>query len=198
MSVTRVVLASDNAGKLKELQDLLGDRFELVPQRELGVTGADETGTSFTENALLKARHAAAVTGLPAIADDSGLEVRALGGAPGVHSARYAGQQSDDAANNARLLDELKNVPPGQRTARFRCVMAFVRNADDPEPVLAEGIWEGAIATAARGLNGFGYDPLFIDRETGRHSAELEPADKNRRSHRGKAARALIRRLRQL
>ncbi len=194
----RLVLASDNAGKLQELQELLGDRFELVSQRELGVTGAEETGTSFEENALLKARHAAAVTGLPAIADDSGLEVDALGGAPGVYSSRYAGEAADDAANNARLLAELQDVPARQRAARFRCVMAFVRNADDPEPVLAEGTWEGTIATAPRGLNGFGYDPLFIDRDTGRHSAELEPADKNRRSHRGKAARALIDRLRQI
>ncbi len=196
--VRRVVVASDNPGKLKELQALVGDSFELVPQGELGVSGATETGTSFEQNALLKARHAAAETGLPAIADDSGLEVRELGGAPGVYSARYAGDQADDEANNPRLLAELRSVPPERRKARFRCVMAFVRNAVDPHPVLVEGIWDGAIATAPRGHNGFGYDPLFIDLDTGLHSAELEPARKNRRSHRGKAVQALKERLQRI
>ena len=196
--MTRVVLASGNAGKLQELQALLGDRFELVPQGLLGVTDAQETGATFEENALLKARHAAAATGLAAIADDSGLEVDVLGGAPGVYSARYAGEPSDDAANNARLLAELEGVASARRGARFRCVMAFVRSADDPRPVLAEGVWEGRIATAPRGSHGFGYDPLFIDRESGMRSAELEPADKNRRSHRARAARALKDRLRRI
>jgi XTP/dITP diphosphohydrolase len=190
----RVVLASDNAGKLREFERLLGGDWELLPQGSLGIQGAEETGSSFRENALLKARHAAALSGLPAIADDSGLEVDALGGAPGVHSARYAGPGADDAANNRKLLAALRDVPPGRRGARFRCVIAFVRDAADPEPVVVEAAWEGAIALQPRGAGGFGYDPLFIDPASGRCSAELSAADKNDRSHRGQAARLLRRR----
>lgn len=190
MSRRRVVLASGNRGKLRELQALLGGDWKLLSQAELGIDGAAETGETFLENALLKARHAAAASGLPAIADDSGLEVDALGGAPGVHSARYAGADADDAANNARLLAELAGVPAAGRGARFRCVMVYLEHPD-AEPLVAEAAWEGRIAEAPRGSGGFGYDPLFIDPRDGRHSAELPPAEKNRRSHRGQAARRL-------
>ncbi len=187
----RVVLATGNEGKRRELEALLGKDWELVSQVALGVVAVEETGTTFLENALLKARHASAATGLPAIADDSGLEVTALGGAPGVHSARYAGLASDDAANNSKLLEALAGLPPTERGARFRCVMVFVRGPDDPFPVVADCSWDGVIATEARGTLGFGYDPLFIDPASGRHSAELTPQEKNARSHRGQAARAL-------
>lgn len=191
----RVVLATANRGKVRELQALLGERWQLVPQSELGIAAAEETGTTFEANALLKARHAAAASGLPAIADDSGLEVDALGGAPGVYSARYAGPGADDAANNARLLAALNGVPPARRTARFRCVMALVRAADDPRPLVVDAAWEGRIAKAPRGEGGFGYDPLFVVAGLERTSAELPAAVKNRLSHRGQAARALGRRL---
>lgn len=191
----RLVLASDNRGKLAEFQALLGRDWLLLPQGELGIAGAEETGNSFEANALLKARHAARLTGLPALADDSGLEVDALGGAPGVRSARYAGAGADAAANNRKLLEALADVPEPRRGARFRCVLALVRSADDPEPLLCEGSWEGRIALAPRGAQGFGYDPLFIDVETGLAAAELDPAEKNRRSHRGRAAQALAARL---
>ena len=187
----QLVLASDNEGKLTEFQALLGDSWILLPQGALGVPPAEETGDTFTANALLKARHAARLTGLPALADDSGLEVDALGGAPGVRSARYAGEGADAAANNRKLLAALDGIPEGQRSARFRCVLALVRHAEDPAPLLAEGSWEGRIARASRGGKGFGYDPVFIDSESGLAAAELDPADKNRRSHRGRAARAL-------
>jgi XTP/dITP diphosphohydrolase len=187
----RVVLASGNSGKLREFQALLGDRLTLVAQSEFGIGGVDETGTTFAENALLKARHAAAVAGLPAIADDSGLEVDALGGAPGVRSARYAGEDGDDAANNDKLLRELEGVTGAARRARFRAVVVYIRGADDPQPLVAEGTWEGFVAHAPRGANGFGYDPLFFDGTAQCTSAELDPAEKNRRSHRGKAVRRL-------
>jgi XTP/dITP diphosphohydrolase len=187
----RVVLATANPGKAREITALLGDAWEVLLQSELGVTPAEETGSSFMANALLKARHAAAVTGLPAIADDSGLEVDALGGAPGVWSARYAGPQATDAENVARLLRELAAVDGARRAARFRCVVAFVRDADDPEPVLAEGAWEGRITRSPRGKAGFGYDPVFEDPTDGFTAAELPPALKNARSHRGQACRRL-------
>jgi XTP/dITP diphosphohydrolase len=187
----RVVLATANEGKRRELEALLGDAWELVSQAELGVESVEETGVTFLENALLKARHASAATGLPAIADDSGLEVDALDGAPGVWSARYAGADGNDAANNAKLLQGLEGVPADQRGARFRCVMVFVQGPDDPAPVVADCSWEGRIAATCRGDGGFGYDPLFIDDISGRHSAELDPAEKNARSHRGQAAMAL-------
>ena len=189
----KVVLASANPGKLRELAALLGPLgWELTPQSAFGVEPAEETGDTFAANALLKARHAADGAGRPALADDSGLEVDALGGRPGVRSARYAGPECDDAANNRRLLEELADVPDAERTARYRCVIAFARAADDPAPVLAEGCWEGRILRAPRGANGFGYDPLFHVPTHGCASAELEPAVKNGLSHRGAALRALL------
>ncbi len=188
----RVVLASGNAGKLRELRSLLADwPHALVSQAEFDVPEAVEDGLTFLENALIKARNAAAATGLPAIADDSGLAVDALGGAPGIYSARYAGKQGDDAANNARLLAELEGVPASGRGACFVCVMVFLRHPHDPVPVVAEGLWRGSLIDAPRGENGFGYDPLFLVPDLGRTAAELEPAQKNRRSHRAQAARRL-------
>ncbi|MFW2405398.1 MAG: RdgB/HAM1 family non-canonical purine NTP pyrophosphatase, partial [Gammaproteobacteria bacterium] len=166
-------------------------RFELVPQSALDIEGAEETGATFEENALLKARNAAALAGLPAIADDSGLEVDALGGAPGVRSARYAGEDGDDQANNDKLLRALAGVAGEQRRARFRAVVVYVDSAEDPRPLVAEGAWEGFIAHEPRGSNGFGYDPLFFDGTAQRTSAELNPEVKNERSHRGKAVRRL-------
>lgn len=191
MTVRRVVLASGNAGKLKELKSLLGDRLELLPQSDFDIDSVDETGETFEANALLKARHAAAASGLPAIADDSGLEVDALDGAPGVRSARYAGEDGNDQANNDRLLRELADVAGEQRSARFRAVVVYVGSAEDPRPLVAEGAWEGFIAHEPRGSNGFGYDPLFFVGAAHRTSAELDPEDKNARSHRGKAVRRL-------
>lgn len=189
----KVVLASANPGKLRELEALLGPLgWELAPQSAFGIEPAEETGDTFAANALLKARHAAAGAGRPALADDSGLEVDALDGRPGVRSARYAGPECDDAANNRRLLEELAGVPDAARAARYRCVIAFARAADDPAPVLAEGCWEGRILRAPRGANGFGYDPLFHVPTHGCASAELEPAVKNGLSHRGAALRALL------
>ena len=170
---------------------MLGDAFELIPQTELGVTSVEETGQTFQDNAILKARHAARATGLPAIADDSGLEVDALDGSPGVRSARFAGLDGDDQANNELLLERLNNVPSANRSARFRCVIVFVASADDAAPLIADGVWEGQIALKPAGANGFGYDPLFIDPETGGTSAQLPSPEKNRRSHRGKAVRKL-------
>jgi XTP/dITP diphosphohydrolase len=190
--IRRLVVATGNAGKLREFAALLGPGVELLPQQALGVASVDETGTSFEANALLKARHAALATGLPALADDSGLEVDALGGAPGVWSARYAGPAATDADNNARLLAALAGVPAAARTARYRCVLALVRGPDDPVPLVAAGRWEGWIGLAPRGSGGFGYDPLFVvDLATGQTAAELDPAAKNARSHRGEALRAL-------
>lgn len=191
IAVRRVVLATGNAGKLRELQQLLGSDWELVPQHALGIDGAEETGTTFLENALLKARHASAQSGLPAIADDSGLEVDVLNGEPGVFSARYAGIPGDDDANNAKLLAAMAGIPEADRSARFRCVMVFVRSPDDPEPVIADAAWAGRIAADLKGTGGFGYDPLFVEPRTGRRSAELPAAEKNRLSHRGQAARRL-------
>ena len=187
----KFVLASGNAGKAREISAVLGDAVELVLQAELGIEPAEETGTTFTENALLKARHAAAASGLPALADDSGIEVDALDGAPGVYSARYAGPDASDRDNVSKLLREMDGEQ--QRAARFRCVLALVRSADDPEPLLAEGRWEGSIAAAPAGAGGFGYDPVFVDAESGLTAAELTPAQKNARSHRGKALVALQR-----
>jgi XTP/dITP diphosphohydrolase len=190
---TALVLASNNPGKLREIGQLLaGAGMQVHPQADFGVTEAEETGLSFVENAILKARHAAAGSGLPAIADDSGLEVDALGGAPGIYSARYAGAGADDAANNAKLLAALAEVPDDERTARFRCVMAYMRHADDPTPLICVGTWEGLILREPRGANGFGYDPLFFLPERQLSSAELDPALKNALSHRGQALRALV------
>jgi len=191
----RAVLASGNAGKLREFAQMLADSgIELLPQSDFGVEPAAETATTFVENALVKARHVATHTGLPAIADDSGLEVDALGGAPGVRSARYAGEPADDDANNRRLLADLEGKPVDARRARFRAVLVYLRHATDPAPVIAEGVWEGRIAEAPRGDGGFGYDPLF-ELEDGRTSAELPPAEKNRLSHRGRALAELRARL---
>lgn len=162
----KVVLASANAGKLRELDALLEPLgWELLLQRELGIESPPETGSTFVENALIKARHAARAARLPALADDSGIEVDALGGAPGVWSARYAGEDATDLENLAKLLEALQGVAPERRTARYRCVIAYVASAADPHPILGEGSWEGRIATAPRGSGGFGYDPIFIPRE---------------------------------
>ncbi len=192
----KVVLASNNKGKLRELGELLADHdIELVPQGALDIPEAVEDGLSFVENAILKARHACALSGLPAIADDSGLEVDALRGAPGIHSARYAGTHGDDAANNRKLLEALREVPDEDRTARFQCVMVFMRHAQDPTPLVCQGSWEGRILREARGENGFGYDPLFWVPEENATAAELPAEIKNTLSHRGKALRELMRRL---
>lgn len=184
----RLVLASSNAGKVVELEQLLaGSGVELVPQSRLGVTDADETGLTFVENALLKARHAARLTGMPALADDSGLCVNALNGAPGLYAARYAGTHGDSAANNAKLLRELAGMPAARRTAYFIAVLVVLRHADDPAPLIAEGRWHGRILEAPRGEGGFGYDPLFLPDGHDVSAAELDFALKNRLSHRGKA-----------
>jgi XTP/dITP diphosphohydrolase len=191
--VSRAVLASANPGKLRELAALLAPSgLELLSQTALGIDPVEETGATFLENALLKARHAAAAAQLPALADDSGIEVDALGGRPGVLSARYAGEGASDAANLARLLKELAGVPAGRRTARYRCVVVWVRSADDPAPLTGIGSWEGCIALTPRGSGGFGYDPAFIPAGERRTAAELSPEDKNRVSHRGQALRALV------
>jgi XTP/dITP diphosphohydrolase len=183
----KLVLASSNGGKLAELRELLGAGFDLHVQSEFGVADADETGLSFVENAILKARHAAAATGLPALGDDSGLCVDALHGAPGLYSARYAGTHGNDEANIDKLLRELNGIDDARRDARFVCVLALVRHADDPQPLIAEGSWHGRILPARRGNNGFGYDPVFFSPAHGCAAAELPAAVKNRDSHRGQA-----------
>ena len=184
----RIVLASSNRGKLAEFNALLADsHFEVVPQAELGVEDAEETGLTFVENALLKARHASRVTGLPALADDSGLCVAHLRGAPGLYSARYSGGHGDNVANNAKLLHELDGVAHEQRGAFFICVLALLAHADDPTPLIAEGRWHGRILDAPRGTHGFGYDPLFLPHEQLLSSAELSSEVKNRLSHRAQA-----------
>lgn len=193
----KVVLASNNPGKLRELDAVLRPLdWELVAQGALGVEEVEETGDTFEANALLKARHAAACTGRAALADDSGIEVDALDGRPGVYSARYAGPQCDDEANNRLLLQELDGVPEDRRGARYRCVIALVRAAEDPDPLIARGDWAGRILDAPRGRNGFGYDPLFYVPTRDCASAELAPDVKNAISHRGAALRALVERLR--
>ncbi len=184
----RLVVATANPGKLREFRALLaGLPYEVVAQGDLGVPSPPETGTTFAANALLKARHAARATGGAALADDSGLEVDALGGAPGVYSARYAGEGASDAANNEKLLAALAGVARGLRGARYRCVLAFVAGPEDPAPLFAEGVWEGEILAAPRGTGGFGYDPLFWLAEREASAAELAPALKNELSHRGQA-----------
>lgn len=197
--MNKLVIATGNAGKLKELQDLLqGLNIEVISQKSLDISDAEETGLTFVENALLKARHASAASGLPALADDSGLCVDVLHGAPGIYSARYAGPGADDAANNARLLRELlpfreSGIP---LTARFVCVLVLVRYPEDPLPLICQGLWEGEILPVAQGARGFGYDPLFWIREQRCSSAELDPALKNRLSHRGQAMTMLLQQLR--
>lgn len=195
-AVRELVLASQNRKKLAELQQVLqpcGWTLRLLS--EFSDESPAETAPSFVENALVKARHAARVSGLPAIADDSGLEVAALGGAPGVCSARYAGEPCDDDANNRRLLQALQAVPPEQRHARFVCVLSFLRHAQDPTPIIAEGYWPGRILSHARGTQGFGYDPLFYVPEHHCSAAELSPELKNAISHRGRALAVLMQRL---
>ncbi|GGJ02747.1 RdgB/HAM1 family non-canonical purine NTP pyrophosphatase [Halopseudomonas pertucinogena] len=194
LKFSQLVLASNNSGKLKELQAMLGDDIEVLPQSRFINEEAEETGLSFVENAIIKARHAARASGLPALADDSGLAVDALGGAPGIYSARYADGQGD-AANNAKLLDALAQVPDERRSARFICALALVRHADDPAPIICESAWEGRILHAARGEHGFGYDPLFLIPELGVSSAELPAEQKNRLSHRARAMALLRARL---
>ena len=183
-----LVLASGNTGKLAEFNTLLADAgFEVRPQSEFGVEDAVETGLTFIENAILNARHASQATGLPALADDSGLVVDALGGAPGLYSARYAGEHGNHAANIDKLLNELSDVPDERRTARFVCVLALLRHAEDPQPLVAQGTWEGRILHARQGEGGFGYDPVFFSPADGMSAAELPAEVKNLVSHRGRA-----------
>jgi XTP/dITP diphosphohydrolase len=193
----KIVLATGNPGKVREIRRILADvGVEVLPQTDLGVSDADETGTGFVENALIKARHASLLTGLPAIADDSGLVVEALDGRPGVYSARYAGADASDDRNIDKLLEELRGVPDDRRTAAFVCCAVYV-SADDETSLVAEGRWQGKILEQRRGTGGFGYDPVFYDPECGRTAAELGPELKNARSHRGKAFAALAEMLRQ-
>jgi XTP/dITP diphosphohydrolase len=192
--IARLVLASANPGKLREFRRLLEPLgIDVVPQAKLGIGEAEEPHVTFVENALAKARHASAQARLPALADDSGICVHALGGAPGVQSARYAGEPKDDARNNALLIERLRGV--ADRHAHYYCVLVLLRHAEDPEPVIAEGRWDGRVVDAPRGSGGFGYDPHFEDIETGMTGAELPLEIKNARSHRGHAMRALLARL---
>ncbi|HEY0634437.1 MAG TPA: RdgB/HAM1 family non-canonical purine NTP pyrophosphatase [Gammaproteobacteria bacterium] len=189
----KIVLASGNKGKVREFNEMLGGlHFEVAPQGEFAVPEIEETGLSFVENAILKARNAAMHTGLPALADDSGLEVDALQGAPGIYSARYCGPDSSDAKNVDKLLAALAQVPEAERTARFQCLIVYMRHPSDPTPIIAQGSWEGRIAFARSGSGGFGYDPVFIVPELGRSVAELTAEEKNARSHRGQALRHLL------
>jgi XTP/dITP diphosphohydrolase len=189
----KIVLASNNAGKVREINQILaGLDFEVVPQAEFAIPEADETGLTFVENAILKARHAATLSGLPAIADDSGLEVDALHGAPGIYSARYAGVGASDEDNLNKLLEALQGVPKAERTARFQCLMVFMRHGKDPTPLICQGTWEGRILESAQGESGFGYDPVFYVPERDCSSAQLDADTKNRLSHRGKALKQLL------
>lgn len=188
----RLVLASGNRGKLGEFAELFaGSGIEVIDQGTLGVADVEETGLTFVENALLKARHAARMTGLPALGDDSGLCVDALGGAPGLYSARYAGAHGDARANVKKLLDVMRDVPDGERTAHFVAVIVLLRHAEDPQPLIAEGRWHGRIGLVPRGEGGFGYDPVFIDPLHGCTAAEMEASTKHRVSHRGQAMAAM-------
>jgi XTP/dITP diphosphohydrolase len=193
MQMQRVVLASGNPGKLREFSELLAATgFELVRQSDFGITPPPETGVTFLDNALIKARNAARATGLPAIADDSGIEVDALGGAPGVYSARFAGENAGDEANLVKMLAALDDLPDKLRTARYRCVIVFVTDCDDPQPLVGEGVWEGRIIAARRGSGGFGYDPSFVPAGDTRTVAEMPQDEKNLQSHRGQAMRAFL------
>ncbi len=189
----KIVLASGNKGKVREFNEMLGGlQFEVVPQGEFAVPEIEETGLSFVENAILKARNAAMHTGLPALADDSGLEVDALQGAPGIYSARYSGHGSTDEKNVAKLLEALSHIPEAERTARFQCIIVYMRHPSDPTPIIAQGSWEGHIAFTRSGSGGFGYDPVFLVPELGKSVAELGADEKNQRSHRGQALRRLL------
>jgi XTP/dITP diphosphohydrolase len=191
--MTRIVLASGNKGKIREFSQLLSSfNVEVLPQSDFDVREADETGFSFVENAIIKARNACEQTGLPAIADDSGLEVDALHGAPGIYSARYAGLNASDSDNNLALLTALKDVPESERSARFQCVVVYMRHAKDPTPLICQGTWHGQIMTATYGEGGFGYDPLFWVLETDCSAAELTAEQKHAVSHRGQALRQFI------
>lgn len=191
-----LILASGNQGKLREFQQLLAEcGFQVRPQSDYQLESAEETGLSFVENAILKARHASAHTGLPAVADDSGLEVDALQGRPGIYSARYAGPDANDTDNNAQLLRELAGTPTEKRSARYHCVLAFLRHAEDPMPLLCQGSWEGFILEQPLGCGGFGYDPLFYVPSHDCSAAELDKAEKGRISHRALATRQLLRAL---
>lgn len=190
----KLVIASNNPGKLREIGQILAPlEIEVIPQSELGVSEADEPYATFIENALAKARHAAGRSGLPALADDSGICVDILGGAPGVMSARFAGEPKSDERNNRKLVQLIGRE--NNRNAHYYCVIVLMRHGDDPQPVIAEGEWHGQILSAPRGSGGFGYDPLFLDTASGKTGAELSPAQKNRVSHRGKALAALLERL---
>ena len=195
----KIILASGNAGKLREFQQLLGGcGFDIHPQSEFFSESAEETGLTFVENALIKARYACQKTGLPAIADDSGIEVDALNGRPGIYSARYAGVDANDEKNNALLLQELMNVPDEKRTARYHAVLVYMRHAEDPTPIICHGTWEGKILREAKGSGGFGYDPLFYVPTHNCASAELSKDEKNKISHRGKAMAELLIKMSQL
>ena len=192
----KIVLASNNAGKIKEFNQLLQKyNLEIIPQAELGVPDVPETGLTFIENALIKARHAAHFTGLPALADDSGLAVNALGGAPGIYSARYAGEQADPHANIEKLLAAMTDIPDDQRGGWFHCVLVFMSSASDPVPLVCDGQWQGTILHAPRGQHGFGYDPVFYVPSEKQTAAELAPAIKNKLSHRAQALHELIKKL---
>ena len=192
----KIVLASSNAGKIKELNDMLAKLdMQIIPQQELGIEDVEETGLCFVENAILKARNAALMSGMPAIADDSGLEVDFLNGAPGIYSARFAGPDANTASNNKKLLDALGDAPLEQRSARYQCVIVYMRHATDPTPIICQGSWEGHIALEAKGDGGFGYDPLFYVQALNCHAAEIDKQEKNRISHRGKAIQELLAKL---
>ncbi len=189
----RIVLASGNTGKIREIQALLLPRnIQVLPQSAFAITEAAETAPTFVENALIKARNASKYSGLPALADDSGLEVDALNGAPGIYSARYAGSEAGTQANNLKLLEALEGFEGDHRRARFRCVLVYLRHPYDPSPIIAQGVWEGVIAKTLQGESGFGYDPLFYLPDLGKTAAELSPEEKNQLSHRGKALRQLL------
>lgn len=194
----KIVIASHNEGKIREINSILsGERIEIIPQKALGVSDIVEDGVTFIENALKKARHATKQTNLPAIADDSGLVVAALNGSPGIYSARYAGQNVSFHQNIIKLLENMKEVPENQRQAFFYCCLVFLRSAEDPSPIICEGIWHGKILSEPRGIHGFGYDPIFLDEERGCSVAELSPEVKNEISHRGQALKQFLQKFRE-
>ncbi len=191
--MTQIVLASNNQGKVREIGQMLQAlQLEVVPQSTFDIEDAEETGLTFVENAIIKARHASAKAGVPAIADDSGLEVDALNGAPGIYSARFAGQDASDEDNLQKLLTQLKSIPEEKRSARFQCLMVYMQHAQDPTPISCQGTWEGIITTVPRGENGFGYDPVFFVPTHNCTAAQLAPEIKNQLSHRGQALRLLV------